>query len=295
MSARLQLPPGAFAVVMATGIVSIAAVSAGRHALSWALFACAAAAWVGLVLAFAVQRPFVLHALATPQGCVGFFTFTAAGDVLAARAAAAGWTGPAFGLWIADGTAWLVLLAALGRALALGRDWSARGDWLLVVVSTQSLAVVGAELAERGAVVSARLPALALFALGLALYPPIALAAAARVRRASFRPDDWILMGALAISSLAGSQLVHLHELPHTVDLAVWAAACAWVPLLALLELRAVPRLRYEARRWSAVFPLGMLASASFAVDRTGVGEAFFWIALVAWAATAVGAALQLR
>lgn len=282
-----QLPPGSFSFVMATGILSVAAGSDGHGDLSLALLVCAALGWLALVAVFALEREIVTRALAAPQGRVGLFTFTAAGDVLAARIATSGWTGLAFAFWILDGTVWLLLLGALVRALRRSGLVEVRGDWLLVVVSTQSLGVVGAVLAERSAVTAARVPALVLFALGLALYPVIAASAAARLRRAPFRPDDWILMGALAISALAGAHLVKLGELPHDVDLAVWAAACAWVPLVAFLELRGFARVSYEARRWSAVFPLGMLSSASYAVGRTGVGDTFFWIALAAWAATA--------
>jgi len=40
------VPPGAFALVMATGIVSVAAAQEGRPALSWTLFALGAVAFV---------------------------------------------------------------------------------------------------------------------------------------------------------------------------------------------------------------------------------------------------------
>jgi hypothetical protein len=47
----------------------------------------------------------------------------------------------------------------------------------------------------------------------------------------------------------------------------VWVAALAWLPALLAGEL-ASPRLRYDERRWSTVFPLGMYAVCSFVVAR---------------------------
>jgi hypothetical protein len=45
-----ELPPGAFGIVMASGIVSVAAQEQLRDFLSAALAIVAAAAWVGLVI-----------------------------------------------------------------------------------------------------------------------------------------------------------------------------------------------------------------------------------------------------
>ena len=63
-----------------------------------------------------------------------------------------------------------------------------------------------------------------------------------------------------------------------------------WLPVLLLAEtLR--PRLHYDVRRWSTVFPVGMYAACSFAVgvaDHAGAitsfARAWIWVALVVWA-----------
>jgi tellurite resistance protein TehA-like permease len=84
------------------------------------------------------------------------------------------------------------------------------------------------------------------------------------------------------------------------VTLIAWAWATWWIPLLALLGIwkhgwRRAP-LGYSLTLWSMVFPLGMYALASWRLGHAadlaalgGVARVMMWIALAAWAATAVG------
>jgi tellurite resistance protein TehA-like permease len=95
-----------------------------------------------------------------------------------------------------------------------------------------------------------------------------------------FTPDYWIDMGAMAITTLAGSMLLSMADrwsvlqqiAPFLLGLCLlfWAGATWWIPLLILLEvwrhvLRHV-RLGYGADYWSAVFPVGMYAACTFAL-----------------------------
>jgi tellurite resistance protein TehA-like permease len=278
---RKQFPPGSYAVVMATGIVSVAAASAGRPLLSDALFAVGAAVYV--LLPFRVR----------PERGFSLFAFTAAGDVLATRAAAEGWEAVALGVWVLDLAAWLAFVVWLARRPPRRRD--ARGEWLLVVVATESLALVAGVLDERGALPAARLVAVAFFALGLALYPVVLVLLAPRVRvlaRGEEPPagDDWILLGALAISALTAEHV----DVNHALALGLWVAALLWLPALVAAELRAFPP-TYDMRRWSAVFPLGMLAASSYAVGMAAFGAVAAWTAFAAWLATALGAVASVR
>jgi hypothetical protein len=89
------------------------------------------------------------------------------------------------------------------------------------------------------------------------------------------RGDHWITGGALAISTLAAGRITpaarNLHALSGIIEtlkvssLALWALTIAWLPVLLAAELLR-PRLRYDVRRWSTVFPVGMYAACSFAV-----------------------------
>jgi tellurite resistance protein TehA-like permease len=176
---------------------------------------------------------------------------------------------------------------------------------LLLVVATQSLAVLAALLAPACGEWLV-LAALAAWAVGLVLYPPVlASVFAALRRRRRLDPELWIVMGALAIATLAGTEvLVALRALGALrtvggwlpdVDLATWAAAAALVMPLLAAELR-TRSWSYHASRWSFVFPLGMYGVAGETLGRAealasvrGVGTVFVFAALAAWAVVVVG------
>jgi tellurite resistance protein TehA-like permease len=70
-----------------------------------------------------------------------------------------------------------------------------------------------------------------------------------------------------------------------------------WLPALLAGELVA-PRLTYHARRWSALFPVGMYAASGFEAARTSqieFGHSFAagwtWVALALWLIVAAGLA----
>jgi hypothetical protein len=52
---------------------------------------------------------------------------------------------------------------------------------------------------------------------------------------------------------------------------AIYVLALAWLPVLVTAEI-ALPRLRFDPRRWATVFPLCMYAAAGFAVARLRAG-----------------------
>jgi tellurite resistance protein TehA-like permease len=65
--------------------------------------------------------------------------------------------------------------------------------------------------------------------------------------------------------------------------------------VLALAEVR-WPRPRYDVRRWSTVFPMGMTAAAALSVSAAadvpwlkGPGQVLVWIAVAAWLVTLIG------
>jgi tellurite resistance protein TehA-like permease len=187
------------------------------------------------------------------------------------------------------------LAAALWPAVALTVREEAAGA-LLTIVATESLAVLAAALDRHGQA-PLRGMAIGFWALGLALYPLIAGRIVYRsVREYRFEPTLWIVMGALAITTLAAAELLlDGRALGSDVALVTWAAGSVAIPFLVVTEVR-VRRWRYELARWSWVFPLGMYGVASRVLgsaDRLAgvrtIGTVFFWVALAAWLITAAG------
>ena len=155
--------------------------------------------------------------------------------------------------------------------------------------------------------------------IGLTLYALLIVAIGARVLGTSppparFTPDDWIVMGALAISTVAATGLLGGELADRTrallADAAVltWAVASSLLVPLAVLHLRGLLRdraaRRYQTRWWAAVFPLGMYSVATHQLAATlgmqpleSLAGIAFWAALGAWsltAALAVGSARSL-
>ena len=123
-------------------------------------------------------------------------------------------------------------------------------------------------------------------------------------------PPYWINMGAVAISTLAGTMLlaatpqsallVELAPFIKGLTLLFWATATWWIPMLILLGVwrhlyRRFP-LRYDPLFWGAVFPLGMYTACTFRLTRVIdapvlqlIPGVFVYIALAAWALTMCG------
>jgi tellurite resistance protein TehA-like permease len=292
-----RLDASAFAFVMATGIVSVAASLQGLPALSETLLWVACLAWVTLALALSL-RGFRQATSTRPR--FASFAFVAATAVLGTRFALMGHTAVAFALLVLAASSWLALLP---RRRGGER---ADGGWFLIVVGTESLAVLASLLAQRWGEQFLD-AALACWLLGVCLYPAVAAAIGAELHhRPRFGPDLWITMGALAIATLAGTEILLAGRTLHALDplrgwlrgsnLVTWALASAWILPLAAAELRHRADWRNYSGRWSFVFPLGMYAAATQQLARAtplgplaGLARVFFVIALVAWALVSFG------
>jgi tellurite resistance protein TehA-like permease len=268
---------GAFAVVMATGILGVGARLEGVAALADVLLACACLAWAFLAVVLRLQS-------------IRSFAVVAGTAVIGADLLLAGQRSPALALWSLAAALWLAVAFTVRREAATS---------LLSIVATEALAVLAAAL-DRHHAAPLQVPALVLWGLGLALYPVVAgRIVHGSLRERDFSPTLWIVMGALAITTLAAAELLLDGRLDTDAGLATWAAASAAIPLLVATELR-VRRWRYEVARWSSVFPLGMygvasreLGSAAGLAGLRAVGTVFFALALAAWLLTAGGLVLS--
>ncbi|MFI5859959.1 tellurite resistance/C4-dicarboxylate transporter family protein [Streptomyces sp. NPDC051546] len=291
-----ELSPAAGAAVMAAGIISAGLHLIGRDGLSIAALAFSAALWLVLAADFTARLLGDRRRFRAEADTPAALTAVAATAVLGTRLSLLGWQAVALGL--------LVLAAVLwpGLLVAVLRHWGYRmpGAAFLVCVATQGLAVLAATLAARTGHDWLGRAALAAFCLGVLLY-------AEALVRFDFRQvvsgagDHWVAGGALSITALAGAGLTAsplwtgwVHAGLRTVTLASLGLSLAWYAVLLAAEaLR--PRPRYDIRRWSSVFPLGMTATACLAAAApTGVrwlrplGTVLLWVAVGAWVLTSV-------
>jgi tellurite resistance protein TehA-like permease len=320
-----DLHPGYFAFVMATGIISTGTYLLGPSWLSRALLVVAAAGLVVLAVALIARlvryRSSVAADVLAPDRVFGFFTITAGLDVLGVRFALAGHALVTAILAAVAAAVWLVLTYGVPASLMLTRASESilggvNGSWLLWTVATQSLSISAATLvpawpSQAGLLAPA---AAALWSVGLLLYLMVATLILLRwltvpMTPATLGPPYWILMGATAISVLAGARVL---DLPRTIPVVaatasftegfsftLWAFGTWWIPLLVILGLwRHVRRqwpLTYEPALWSVVFPLGMYSVATLTFGKAAglafmhpIGHVMLWVAIAAWALVAV-------
>ncbi len=313
------LAPGYFALVMATGIVSVAMHNHGLPAISTGLLWLAVGEYAVLVVLYAVRLAVfsaeVVADFADPARAFGFFTFVAATCVVGSRLALDRHWNVAIALGCTGALAWLVLgyvvpwTAVLGKAVRPVLQ-NANGTWFIWVVASQSIAVLIAMIEPEISSGRRELALLAVFSwsIGVFLYAAAGVFVAVRMLFFELRPIDltppyWVAMGATAITVVAGARIVQMADAPMvaaTRGLIAGASVFFWAfgtwlipPLVAAgIWRHAVHRiaLRYEAAMWSVVFPLGMYGVGGHflgqadqlpIVEAIGANES--WLALAAW------------
>jgi len=322
------MSPAYFGMVMATGIISISCSMLGHPLLAQALFLLNALLYATLcalylLRVFRYPQPFVADLIDHLRG-PGFFTAVAATAVfgsqclIQADSLTAGMT-----LWCLALALWLILTYLIFAILTIKEnkptlDRGINGGWLLAVVATQSIAVLTALLAARVGQpwkLEMNFFALSMWLWGGMLYIWMMSLIFYRYVFFPFRPDDlsppyWINMGAMAISTLAGSLLaINAPDAPFLLSLLpfikgftifYWATGTWWIPMLLVLALwrHAYKRLplHYDPLYWGAVFPLGMYAACTHELNQAmgfdflqALPKVFLFVALLAWLSTFSG------
>lgn len=317
-----ELTPGYFALVMATGILSVAMRTNGALLLSQLLLGIAIACYLVLVVLNvlrAIRHPHAMAAdFADPARAFGFFTFVAATCVLGTRISADGFSPIVLVLLVIGAAAWIALGYTVPWTAVLGRRRTtalrtANGTWFIWAVASQSIAVLAAGIEPELPEGRAWMALLAVFSwsVGTFLYCAVGVFVGVRMLAFPFRPEDltppyWVAMGATAITVVAGARIVEMANAPMadaTRGLIAGAAVFFWafgtwlIPPLLMAgwwkHVRHRVPLRYDPTQWSIVFPLGMYGVGSQflgdidhlpIVHAIGFGEG--WVALAAWAVT---------
>ena len=328
-----DLHPAYFALVMATGVVSIVAYRLGLDEAAALLF------WVNVPAFGTVAALFVVRAILFPgrfledlgshQRGPGFFTSVAATCMLglqfvilrgdASTGYALWWLGVV--LWLACMYSVFVLLSIQDVKPTLAEGIN--GGWLLAVVATQSVAALGLEvLPPRLARPEGAYFLLAsLWLCGGMLYIWMISLIFYRYMFFKFSPSDlmppyWINMGAVAISVVAGTSLsaaaprspllASLVPFVNGLTLMFWATATWWIPMLVILGFwrhggASRIRIAYDPLYWGLVFPLGMYALCSYRIGQVFdvaflplIARTFAVVALCAWLLTFFGMTTRL-
>lgn len=294
------LLPAYFGIVMATGIVSIAAFLNDMPIISSALF------YTNLLFMAVLLVMFVFRLVNYPsrvradfhsyQRAPGFFTLVAALCIL----------GNQFILFyenmvmaetilVISVILWVFLIYGFFFNITVTKNKKSlkdgiSGNWLLIIVGIQALSTLISLVSEDFGKEAyfCLFIALCLFLLGCIFYLYLM---SLIIYRFSFFPlkakalgaPYWINMGATAITTLAGSILImHTKQFHFIVDLLpflkgftlfFWAAGTWWIPLLVLLgfwrhltKKEPIPTSAkgYDPTYWAMVFPLGMYTVCSF-------------------------------
>ncbi|WP_051285067.1 tellurite resistance/C4-dicarboxylate transporter family protein [Aequorivita capsosiphonis] len=313
-------PPGYFSLVMATGIVSIAA-----HFFEYQIFA-KTTLYINLVSFIILSAILIIRLLFFKREVIndfyknnrnmGFLSIPAACCIMGSQFVLIV-TNDSVGIFffVIGLISWVFLIYTLFAIIIEEAHKPSlkgvNGSWLLIIVSTQSLFVLSVLLVDNfpKEINTILFFSFILFLCGCMFYIIIITLVFYRliflkVKADQLKANYWISMGADAISVLAGSMLIQNAEkssfLPDVLSFLkgftslFWAIGTWWIPLIIVLGIwrhivKKIP-LKYTFQYWTLVFPLGMYAVCTLKLSQiiglsllNGIGSVFVIIAIASW------------
>jgi tellurite resistance protein TehA-like permease len=283
--------PAYFAMVMATGIMSIAFDAMAFTGISQALFRLNLVFYpilcILLVARVLLFRPNLTADLKTLHRSWLFLTFVVGTNtfgmqlIIFQRA-----TDAACALWLIALAGWFICIYFIFFNLIPLRKKPAyeivNGAALLIIVSTVSMALLGLRLLDATAMQSghAYIAAWAFWAIGFLMYLLIVPIVIYRLFFIRLKPVEWeapywICMGAPAIITLTGSefvlymprmpdtpQLENIREMTFSLSILAWIIGTSWIPYQLIMDIRQFIRINImdSPPLWIKAFPWSRLA-----------------------------------
>ena len=319
--------PGNFAMVMSTGIISIALHLLGMERGAQWLFFVNVAMFIMLVVTYVLRAAFFAEEffadVSDHMRGPGHLTVVAGTCLLGNQCAllwgAFDWAIVFF--WCAA-VAWMLLLWSVFLSIFIREDKppvekGINGGWLLATVSTQALVILGCVIVEHTGWNRewAFLVLTALYGFGYIMYIVVITMIFYRfcykpLPPAELDPSFWVNSGAIAITTLAGCELIlraPLSPFVHSIlpflkgmSAMAWGTATWWLVLLFFLgvwrHVRQGYPVSYNPSYWSLVFPMGTYAACTIMLSHAlgmrflmVIPEGFIYVAVLAWLCTFYG------
>jgi tellurite resistance protein TehA-like permease len=323
----VHLFPGYFALVMATGALSTGTFLLGMVFISKILLVINVIAFLSLWFFTLVRLffffPNILADLTSHTLGPGFFTLVAGTCVFGSQLIIVSNNySVSIYLWVFAIFLWLIIMYTFFAAVTIRKNKpkmseGINGAWLIAAVATQSISILGTLISSK---VDAGQDVILFFSLcmyflGCMLYLNIITLIFYRftflkLEYSALTPPYWINMGAVAITTLAGSTLIlHSKTLSILTEMTPFLKGITlfflitgtwWIPLLFILMIwrhlyHRYP-LSYDPQFWGMAFPLAMYFTSTYQLSQALetpfleiIPKIMVYIAMAAWVSVFIG------